>query len=694
MSNSLSRQLRTTLFYALRTAFRLTPMPQATRDRLRQRFLDTRGHWVPEGPKGKAPTGELPRRPYVRSDERAIGYVPYEQGELPDPLPATLVAFYLPQFHTIPENDEWWGKGFTEWRNVARALPQFEGHHQPKLPGDLGFYDLRNVEVMHEQARLAREYGISAFCFYFYWFGGKTLLETPLRNWLNDKSIDLEFCLCWANEKWTRTWDGRGDEILIDQQHSPEDDIAFIEYVAEYMRDPRYLRVDGKPMLLVYRPGLFPDMAATALRWRRWCRDNGIGEIHLAYVQSFERPDPAEIGFDAAVEFPPSFSSPTRIAGTQQLLNPEFKGAVLDWRDMSSEYLMRSPTEYLLHRGANPGWDNEARRSGAGRIFFHAAPRRYRDWLTGIVAKSREVASSSPLIFVNAWNEWAEGATLEPDATHGYAALEATRHALRSTAGLMEEAPRRPCAVIHAWYLDEFGELLKELERSGLDWNIFVTTSSRNLKAIQAMVEHCRFAATVIAVENRGRDILPFLRLANRLLDSGVDIVLKLHTKRSPHLSNGDAWRRELIGRLVAQGRARTIMSAFDADSRLGLVGPEGHILPIAPFIGGNRGAIDRLWRRMALSESVPEDGRFVSGSMFWVRLAALRPLLDTPVYESQFEVESGQTDGTLAHALERIFGICAEAAGFTMRSSAAIIGRPDVTTETYAYARANNPHE
>jgi lipopolysaccharide biosynthesis protein len=646
-------------------------MPQITRDKLRQRFLDTRGHWVPEGPKGKMPGGDLPRRPYVRSDERAIGYVPYQKGELPDPLPATLVAFYLPQFHTIPENDEWWGKGFTEWRNVTRALPQFEGHYQPKLPGDLGFYDLRNVEVMHEQARLAREYGISAFCFYFYWFGGKTLLETPLRNWLNDKTIDLKFCLCWANEKWTRTWDGRGDEILIDQKHSPEDDIAFIEHVAEYMRDPRYLRVDGKPLLIVYRPGQLPEADATAARWRTWCAEAGIGPIELAYVQSFDSVSPRSIGFDAAIEFPPNASGVSEVASKQTLINPAFSGKVRDWNEMARYFESREAPQYVCYPAVNPSWDNQSRRPGSGLAYVQSSPDGYRRWLNHAITRAGVGRQTQLPVFINAWNEWSESATLEPDTRHGYAWLHATRESLRRHT-VVSTPTRRPCVIVHAWYPDILQDLLDKLQSVCPDCRLIITTSPERENEIKQVMSNCRFDnAEVCIFENRGRDILPFLSAASRLRLEGEDIVLKLHTKRSPHLLDGDAWREQLVRDLIGGDQYTETLSMLHGNPDIGVVAPQRSLVPLSQNIGANSSAIRRLAGRAGIERSL-EDVRFIAGSMFWIRLSALAPLLNSNLEISDFENESGQIDGTNAHAVERLIVASAELAGFQVLGQSA----------------------
>jgi lipopolysaccharide biosynthesis protein len=684
-----ARAPRDWLFHTLRLGFRMLPLPQATRDRWRRRFLDRHAGLVPDGPHGQVLEPTISRHAAVtQTGQPAIGFVPHREGDLPDPLPATLVAFYLPQFHPITENDAWWGTGFTEWRNVARALPQFAGHAQPRLPGELGFYDLRVAAVMRRQMQLAREYGIGAFCSYFYWFGGKTLLEQPLRQWLADRSLDLPLCLCWANENWSRRWDGRADDILIAQQHSDEDDLACIAHLAEYLHDARYLRVEGKPLLLIYRADLLPDAAATAERWRTWCREHGIGEVFLACVQGFERSDPRRIGFDAAVEFPPNMATPANLTRRQRLLNPDYRGQVLDWRDMAREVAARPMPEYPLFPGVNSGWDNEPRRPGRGRVYAHASPRGYRDWLRATLEdRATALPASRRLIFINAWNEWAEGALLEPDARLGHAWLAATRDALWQASGNAKAADARPCAVIHVWYVELIDDIVAALHASGIDFRVIITTTRDRAGAVAERLDTLEMQAEIEAGENRGRDILPFLRVANRLLDAGSGPVLKLHTKRSAHRRDGDAWREEMLERLLAPKRVQRIIQAFAADSSLGVVAAEGHVQPLNYFWGANRDNVEYLATRLGIPAPDPARDTFVAGSMFWVRPGALRPLLDAHLDAWEFEDEAGQVDGTFAHAVERVVALAARAAGAHVASAAALCGDPE-PAGAYPYAR------
>lgn len=394
-----------------------------------------------------ASSSRPPKKKQLGLFEEEELYVPL-RGDAPlAELPVRLIAFYLPQFHAIAENNEWWGEGFTEWSNVEPAEPQFEGHYQPHVPGELGYYDLSDTSVQKRQVELAKQYGVGGFCFYFYWFAGKRLLEMPILNYLNDASMDLPFCLCWANENWSRSWDGLDSEILIAQKHSPDDDIAFIDYVARYLRDPRYIRIDGRPLLLVYRPSLLPNPKQTAGRWRQWCRDNGIGEIYLAYTQSFEAVDPAQYGLDAAIEFPPNNSAPPNVTDSIDSC-PVFSGIIYDWQVFPERSRNYAEPGYTLFRAVNTAWDNTARRKNSGAIFLNSTPQGYQEWLSNAVndTLTRFKRPDERLVFINAWNEWAEGAHLEPDQRYGYAYLQATRDAI---ADVEASASRRIVLVGH-----------------------------------------------------------------------------------------------------------------------------------------------------------------------------------------------------------------------------------------------------
>ncbi len=353
------------------------------------------------------------------------------------------IALYLPQFHPIPENDEWWGKGFTEWTNVAKCRPRFPGHYQPQLPADLGFCDLRLHETRIAQAELAAAHGIHGFCYYHYWFNGRRILERPFNDVLASGEPDSPFCLCWANENWTRRWDGQEHEILLKQEYGIDDDIAHIQSLLPAFEDRRYIRLDGKPIFLVYRASMLPNPQKTAEVWRTEVRRSGLGELHLGLVQGFasEQTDPRTLGFDFALEFAPDWQRlgpqvnpfPPRTFVDKVLRRPvpPMKDRIFSYQACRDNMLSKPIPEFPWYRCATPSWDNAARRAGGATILHGATPELYEEWLRSLVADARTYQRE--FVFINAWNEWAEGNHLEPCQKYGHAFLQATKNALRNT---------------------------------------------------------------------------------------------------------------------------------------------------------------------------------------------------------------------------------------------------------------------
>lgn len=352
------------------------------------------------------------------------------------------IAFVLPQFHPIPENDLWWGKGFTEWTNVAKAKPLFETHYQPHLPTDLGFYDLRLPEARQAQADLAQAHGIDGFCYYHYWFNGKRLLDRPIDEMLTLKEPNMPFMLCWANENWTRRWDGLENEILMKQEYGFDDDKAHMRWLCEKVfSDPRYIRVNNCPVFVVYRHELFPDIGKTAEIWRDIAvNEFGYKGLYLCITESFnDKTDPNTINFDAAIEFAPhqviskKLKKSKKVKWLEKLkIKKETSVSIRDFKAGVKLCMNREVPSYKLYRCATPSWDNTARKSTKGAVGVGSSPELYYNWLKHLVNTFKPYSQDENFVFINAMNEWAEGNHLEPCAKYGNAYLKATKKALNN----------------------------------------------------------------------------------------------------------------------------------------------------------------------------------------------------------------------------------------------------------------------
>ena len=338
-----------------------------------------------------------------------------------------LLALYLPQYHPIPENDEWWGKGFTEWTNVAKARPMFKGHYQPHIPADLGFYDLRVPEVRQAQSDLAMEYGIDAFCYYQYWFAGRRLLERPFNEVLASGKPDLPFCLCWANHSWTGVWMGLPNKTLIEQPYpGDEDTINYFNANLPAFRDKRYLRIDGKPVFCIYNPPKLTYAKRFTEIWQELAIKNGLPGIHFIGFTYNWRWDFRAQGFDGALaQFIHQLRTP------ESKISPNLPN-IYSYAARRMEIIPGPGFDDDLYPCLRPNWDNTARSGTNGMVMHGSTPELFRGQVQRVFEAQHNKPEKSRVVFIKSWNEWAEGNHLEPDLRYGHQYLEVIRSELKA----------------------------------------------------------------------------------------------------------------------------------------------------------------------------------------------------------------------------------------------------------------------
>lgn len=426
-----------------------------------------------------------------------------------------LIAFYLPQFHPIKENDRFWGKGFTEWRQLSRGLPRYRGHYQPRTPRDLGFYTLTNVEPITRQAALAKAAGINVFGFYYYWFNRTRVLDEPVEIFLRS-GVEMKFMLIWANENWTRTWDGSESSILLKQDYNEDEEKALIADWARHFQDQRYYRIDGRPLFVIYNPKLVPDSQKTIARWRRILQiDHDMNPL-MFMAQTFGMRDPSDFGLDGAIEFPPHKLSDT-LPGrpTPDAYSPNFAGRVIEYGDFVKVSLAEEAHAYPLIKTVVPSWDNEARRPNRGLSLEQSTPQKYEMWLSGLIQSALSAppiggGKGRAVVAVNAWNEWAEGAYLEPDVHFGAAYLNATARAIcnsvksvKSLASAQRE-PEPAVSVIfpnynHAKYLPErISSVLQQTMKPAEIIFLDDCSSDNSIEVARGLLQKCNIPYKII----------------------------------------------------------------------------------------------------------------------------------------------------------------------------------------------------
>ena len=603
-----------------------------------------------------------------------------------------MLAYYLPQYHTFKENDEWWGKGFTEWCNTSIATPRFAGHYQPRIPhSDIGYYDLSDIETIKKQAELAKQHGIYGFCFYYYWFSGKRLMEKPVDMLLKHPEIDIPFCLCWANENWTRAWDGQNRDILIAQDYSDEDDNRFISDMKPYIDDKRYIKIDGKPLVVVYNPGQIPNCEKSFKKWREKAKEIGIGEI-LIWTCRTANNTAKRLGIedciDAEIEFPPHNTWINAFAERGINLNGK-NACIFNYQKLVDgieyDYYTGRDKKHgkkPIHHACMMAWDNAARRKNNWFTYYHFSLKSLYRWVSIICSQARrDFDEKERFVFINAWNEWAEGTYLEPDKKYGYANINTVSKALmgepfeddieviNKPVEKIKNFGKKIAVQVHMFYTETLEETIENLNKIPYDFDCYFSTDTKEKADIikKELKNKCKCSKFAVEIfENRGRDVAPFIsQMADRIDD--YDYICHIHSKRTVTGDHGNDWRKYIFKHLF--GSEEYLCSLFDMFEKcenLGIVFPETFPpLEYQAEWGGNLANCIALLDKLNISAKLPQDPKFPVGNMFWAKTDAVRALFKMGLKAEDFPEEGGQVNATIAHSIERSWVYVAKEYGF-----------------------------
>ena len=577
------------------------------------------------------------------------------------------IALYLPQYHSIPENDKWWGKGFTEWSNVRKAKPLFKGQYQPRIPGDeinyLGYYNLTNPEVMKKQVQLAKNHGIYGFGIYYYWFSGKRLLETPLNILLNNKDINFKFLLIWANENWTKRWDGKDKEILIKQDYKETDPENFIKDIKIYLMDERYIKINDKLIIGIYEPMKIPKLNETLFIWRKKAKEFNIGELYIiSTLNQYEikELDDMEL-FDATYQFSPRDSLYYNIKNNDKYLYT------------ATIYKKFNNTSYNIdfYKGSMLQFDNSPRKKKEYVIFENYSPEQFYILNKQIVEWTKQKYNNiNRFIFINAWNEWGEGTYLEPDNKYGYASINALSKAIfnisyyQASYNITNLLIDSKIAIqAHIYYDDLIYEIINKIKNIPVKYDLFITTNNIvNKKLIELYIEKELIPNKyeILIVENKGRDILPLLTQFNHKIIKKYKYFCHIHSKKTTFTYFGDNWRQYLLENLLGSKEIISeILTDFENNDKLGFIFPEAYYKTLLEY-GNTLTKEDRYYMNFLIQKidkykKIGDKIDFPIGNMFWAKVNSVYQIFEINI-KNEFPKENMQIDGTIMHAIERIW--------------------------------------